>query len=325
MPINPSLLIAAPMLQDVLIDDVTGLPMANGTITCYQDNSRTTLKNWYYQTGSPGAYTYTPLPNPLTLSAAGTITDSNGVDTIPFFYPYSETDNKSPQPYYIVIVDQNNQSQITRQNFPFVPPVNSSPVGVPTNKNVITNSVFWRNAGTSVNVSSPSQTISITTPTGTNNYFYQTIAPSQHEGFSMPDIIFLKNVTGATDTINFNVIPQINGNDQVFNNDITPEYLLNFNCSAATTGETIKCIQIPISLHIKSLAGVACSIVVEAQNVSGSANNSISLSVFQFLGTGTSSTFPVPIKNIHVRFIVDKMCDDIYIPFKLCNDWSWRR
>ena len=36
------------MLQDFLIDK-TGVPMAGGTVTLYQDNSRTTLKNWYYQ------------------------------------------------------------------------------------------------------------------------------------------------------------------------------------------------------------------------------------------------------------------------------------
>ena len=46
---------------------------------------RTTLKNWYYQTGTAGAYTYEALPNPLTLSAAGTVCDDNGADVIPFF------------------------------------------------------------------------------------------------------------------------------------------------------------------------------------------------------------------------------------------------
>src|SRR5271163_2202471 len=84
-------LVAAPMLQDSFVDK-DGTPMSGGTITCYHDNSRTTLKNWYYQSGTPGAYTYITLPNPLTLSAAGTICDINGVDTIPFFYPWSETD-----------------------------------------------------------------------------------------------------------------------------------------------------------------------------------------------------------------------------------------
>ena len=121
MAINPDLLIAAPMLQDSFVDK-DGTPMAGGTITCYQDNSRTTLKNWYYQSSNfadaSGKYTFSPLPNPLTLSAAGTITDINGVDTIPFFYPYSEIDQTQPQPYYITIVNQAQTNQITRPNFP---------------------------------------------------------------------------------------------------------------------------------------------------------------------------------------------------------------
>ena len=54
MAINPALLIAAPVLQNYLVNKDDGLPMANGVVTMYRDNSRTTLKNWYYQSGSPG-------------------------------------------------------------------------------------------------------------------------------------------------------------------------------------------------------------------------------------------------------------------------------
>ena len=60
MPINTDLLIAAAMLQDSFVDK-NGQPMSAGVITCYQDNSRTTLKNWYYQSGLPGNYTYLSL------------------------------------------------------------------------------------------------------------------------------------------------------------------------------------------------------------------------------------------------------------------------
>jgi len=82
--------------------------MSGGIVTCYRDNSKTTLKNWYYQSSNfadaSGNYTFSALPNPLTLSAAGTICDINGVDTIPFFYPYDENDQTQSQPYYITIV-----------------------------------------------------------------------------------------------------------------------------------------------------------------------------------------------------------------------------
>ena len=121
---NVNLLVAAPILQDSFVNK-DGTPMAAGIITCYHDNSRTTLKNWYYQVGSGGDYLYIALPNPLTLSAAGTICDINGVDTIPFFYPYDENDtNPIPEhdSYYITIVNHEQTNQITRENFPFVAP-----------------------------------------------------------------------------------------------------------------------------------------------------------------------------------------------------------
>ena len=43
MAINTSLLVTAPVLQEAIISK-TAVPLANGTITCYQDDSRTTLK-----------------------------------------------------------------------------------------------------------------------------------------------------------------------------------------------------------------------------------------------------------------------------------------
>ena len=91
MTINTDLLIAAPMLQDYLVDKDTGFPLANGQVSLYIDNQRSFFKNWYYQTGAPGAYTWIPLDNPLNLSSVGTIQDPNGNDVIPFYYPFDET------------------------------------------------------------------------------------------------------------------------------------------------------------------------------------------------------------------------------------------
>ena len=145
MPINPDLLIAAPVLQDLLVDK-TGLAMAGGTITMYHDNSRTTLKNWYYQSGSPPGYTYIKLPNPLTLSAAGTICDINGVDTIPFYYPYDEEDETINDPYYVTIVNYARTNQITRENFPYNRANTAPLIMTETLQNLIVNNGFWRNA-----------------------------------------------------------------------------------------------------------------------------------------------------------------------------------
>ena len=282
MPINVDLLIAAPMLQDFIIDK-DSTPMAAGTITCYQDNSRTTLKNWYYQSGTPGNYTYIKLPNPLTLSAAGTICDINGVDTIPFFYPYSELDDVVVQPYYITIVNYAMTNQITRANFPFLPPAGTTPANeINSLDNYIINNEFWRNIGT----------MDLT------NTLATTVAPSQHDGFIQPDITFNKNIVGGLDTVTFTKFPLTT--TPILNGDITPEFYLNHTCSNTPTGETQKGYYFPISLHINTLASVPFSVTIQGQNNggTGTGQNVINLYIYQFTGTGTTSPVPFLIGSI---------------------------
>lgn len=294
MPINTALLIAAPMLQDYFVDNANGQAMADGVITCYQDNARTVLKNWYYQTGSPGNYTYITLPNPMTLSAVGTIVDANGNDTIPFFYPYSEVDNTTVQTYYITVDDANGQRQFTRQNFPFLPTKSPQPVAEPTLQNLLTNNVFWRNVGTSYNATNLPNSLTI----NGNTLHYATLAPSQHDGLIMSDIQFFKNTNGATDTINFYnfVLGMQSFSNQILPNDITPEFYFNLACSA-TGSETSKYLQIPIQLHVANLSGVQnIAIALDAMAVTGNPN--ITVSLFQFLGTGATSPAAVIVDTI---------------------------
>jgi hypothetical protein len=283
MPINTALLIEAPMLQDFLIDK-DGTPMAGGTITLYQDNSRTTLKNWYYQSGTPGNYTYIPLPNPLTLSAAGTITDINGVDTLPFYYPFSELDPTIRQPYYITIVNHAQTNQITRANFPFMSSSSGGGgIGGSSFDNYIINNGFWRNVGT---MDLSMATIPVT------------VAPSQHDGFSQPDITFLKNKTGATDIVTFTKFPLTT--TPILTGDITPEFYVNHDCSGATTGETQKNYYFPISLHVNTLASVPFTATIQGQNIggTGSGQNTINLFIYQDTGSGTTPPAPIPLGSI---------------------------
>lgn len=273
MAINPSLLVVDSTLQDYLVDKDTGLPLVAGVLTFYQDNSRTTLKNVYYQSGSPGAYTYVAFPNPITLSATGTVVDNNGNDTKIFYYPVSEVDNSTDQPYYVTVDSALGERQFTRQNWPFIPPELTPGTGIPTLSNLIVNNVFWRNIG-SVNATNLLDTV---------------IAPSQHDGFSYPDIHFIKDATGAVDTITFkNFVTGFS--DQILPNAVTPEYYVNLNCTGAGS-ETVKYIQIPIAYHIDNLSGYPnASVTVYAQNVSGNVNNNITLKLLQYLGTGTTGS-----------------------------------
>lgn len=291
MAINTSLLIAAPMLQDYLVDK-TGAPLAAGIVTLYQDNNRTTLKNWYYQSGSPGAYTYIALPNPMTLSAAGTIQDAMGNDTIPFFYPFDENDQTVSQPYYITVDNSNLQRQFTRQNFPFNPNGGSSGPTVQTLSNVLINNSFWRNIGT-LDATTLASTVTIGTPLSTSTAKYVTVAPSQHDGFTFPDINFVKDVNGGADTITFTKFAQ--SATPILTGDITPEFFLNH---AATTGggETIKYYQFPISLHLQTLDLAEFTATIQATaSINSSPGNTIQLYLYQYCGSGKASPAPFPI------------------------------
>jgi len=281
MAIINSLLIFSPTLQEALIDK-NGLPLAAGIVTCYSDNSRTTLKNWYYQTGQPGNYNYLPLPNPLRLSAAGTIQDVNGADVIPGFYPYSELDAAEAEPYYITVDNANGQRQFTRANFPFVPGEIIGPAEVPTYQNLIVNNGFWRNIE-SIDVKDPTK--STTDFYSPLTIYYDTVAPSQHDGFMLPDINFCKDAKGALDTVTFEKFPPNPTGvfDQLIG-DVTPEYY----CKLSTSGvgsETIKFFSIPIQLHINNLINTPYTATVQARVTNGLATNMI-MSVYQSTGTG---------------------------------------
>lgn len=303
MPINPELLIAAPMLQDYLVDKDTGFPLAEGIISLYIDTERTFYKNWYYQTGSPGAYTYIALPNPLYLSSVGTIQDPNGNDVIPFYYPYDENNEDDPQAYYITVyssdIDGNPAIlQFTRENFPFNPN-STSPIvtNAVTNRNYILNNVYWRNVG----------------PQDLTNVTDMVIAPSQHDGYTNGDIRFLKSVNGASDSLTFTAFTTpLNAAQQV----TTPEYYINMICDGVQDGETQKCIQYPISLHVDTLSSVSGTVVIQAQNVAGSINNVLSIYIYQFLGTG-ALTQPAPV--LIEAITLDDTFQQYEIPFTFAS------
>jgi hypothetical protein len=296
MAINPNLLVAAPMLQDYFVDKDTGMPLANGLVTLYIDTSRSFLKNWYYQTGQPGAYTFVPLDNPLHLSSVGTIQDPNGNDVIPFFYPFDEDNQNIPQAYYITVysVDENgdqNVLQFTRENFPYQPSNVSPTVQNPTWRNYILNNVYWRNIG--------SQNLT--------NVTSMVIAPSQHEGYTYgSDIQFIKNITGSNDALSFPAMTT------QLDDDITPEFCLNMQASSVTGGETLKAIQYPISLHVNTLASVPGTIKIHAQNLLGNPNNYLDLYFYQYYGTGALSQ-PAPF--FIQRIILNNDFTEFLVPF----------
>lgn len=281
MPIDKTKFVSAPVLQNYLVDK-TGIPMAFGAVTLYHDNARTILKNWYYQIGAPGSYDYLPLPNPLTLSAAGTICDVNGVDTLPFFYPWDENDESLRDAYYIVIQNAAQTNQITRANFPYGFAGGGNITTTDTFNNLIVNNGFWRNIQPNTLKVTPFTSVTVqgnSSLMGSGPYSL-IVAPSQHDGFRMPDIEFIITANSGTDKITFTPFPL--SLSQPISNTISPEFYINHTCTA--TGSGTKYYQFPISLHVNTLEGVTFTGSIQAQNVTGS--GIMTISILQDTGTG---------------------------------------
>ncbi len=285
MSIVTSQLISAAVLQLPFVDK-SGLPLTNGLVTFYKSDM-VTLKNIYYQ-ATPGVYI--AAPNPMTLSGAGTPVDVNGNDIILFYYPYSETDSTVFEPYFVTAYDQFGTLQFTRFNFPFVGEPNAAAT-IATLENYVLNNRFWRNIG-----SLSAGSLSGTWTTQYNNsgtYYYATVAPDQHDGFSMPDFNYIKNVDGScTETITFNTFSQTT--TPILSGDIGPEYYLNHTCTADTSGSTLKVYQFPISFHLATLVGETFSLTIQGQSLNGGvANSTVSFYIYQFCGTGATSPNPL--------------------------------
>ncbi len=277
------------MLQDPLIGKEADL-LINGTVYFFSNTARTTLKNVYYQSGTVAPYDYIPLPNPMTLSASGTMVDVGGADIIPGYYPFSETDNTTVETYFIQVFNSDGELIFTRYNFPIQPTGGITPVtGVEDIKQLVVNNRFWRNVGT--------QTLT--------NTLSSVVAPDQHDGFStgtagasgtpvngiLSDITFNKDVIGSAETVTFTKFPL--QSSPVLTGDITPEFYLHHVATDAVGAETIKYYQFPISLHLRTLSAVSACVSIQAKGT-----GTITLSIFQFQGTGQVSTASTPIKTI---------------------------
>lgn len=102
-------------LSPYFVDKDTGAALAGGKVYFYSDTQRLNSKLVYTLEGNPGAYQYTELPNPVTLSAVGTI-QSGGNDVPLYYFPYDA--NGNVELYYVVVTDAAGVVQYTRQAWP---------------------------------------------------------------------------------------------------------------------------------------------------------------------------------------------------------------
>ena len=110
--------ITAVDLTEPFIDKITGQPLAGGKIYFWQDDNRLYPKTVFELSGAPPNYTYTALPNPLTLGADGCPQNNNGDNVSIYYYPYDAFGNL--ELYYIQVVDSDGLDQFTRQGWPNV-------------------------------------------------------------------------------------------------------------------------------------------------------------------------------------------------------------
>ena len=306
-----SKLIGSSELQEAIISKI-GQPLSGGVVWFYRQQDMTTLKNVYYQSVVGSSPTYIAAPNPLTLGASGSPTDSNGNDTLLLYYPWLDQDfpielcdpNILDQ-YYIEVYDSNGNLQFTREYFPFVGEIPIEPIvpGFGSVENYVINNRLWRNFGeqwTYLNGASghtPFVQYTNQEYNSSGTYYHLTMAPSQHDGFSMPDIQYVRDVnpnSGLTEIISIDTF--FTEEPPVIVGDIQPEFFINFNCTADTSGATLKAFQWPITLHQETLAFQPFSFSI--QGLSNSGNATVGIYIYQFCGTGQVSPAPRLLGNI---------------------------
>jgi len=126
-------------LDNVFRDKDTGDPLANGTLEFFINNT-SIQKDVYQIAGTSPNYTFTPLPNPMTLSLAGTLVDGAGNPVIPYFLPFNSAGE--PEYYDVVCKSSGGVTQFTRESVPYIPDLLSPDDGASNYTNEISNPQF---------------------------------------------------------------------------------------------------------------------------------------------------------------------------------------
>jgi hypothetical protein len=158
-------------LGEYFVDKDTGLPLAGGKIYFYKDEARAIPKTVYQLTGSPPNYLYEALPNPIILSAVGTIVNADGENVAVYYYPFDSQGNI--ENYYIKVFSEDDVEQFNRQAWPNVTDSSTNPINPgngTTVQNQLSNSQF-------VDVSFPTDTGLDLSWTGALSESTYTIAP----------------------------------------------------------------------------------------------------------------------------------------------------
>lgn len=236
--------------------DNEGIPAAGGKLYTYSNLNKSLQKATYSDAAGNNPYT-----NPIVFDANGT----KG----PIFFKSDST--ALTDTYYLRMYDSDGNFLWDEEGYTGAGAGGGG--GVITNDvdiaNFITNNVFWRT----------NQPIRLTNGSPANTFATSTnviLAPGAHDSFvgganvggpTNPDIIFAKNNTNATDTLEF--IPFLLGASDL-SPDITPQYYLEYVCSAVGAGgETYKYVQFPVTAKAQNLSNSSVSAVIFARCTAG--------------------------------------------------------
>lgn len=267
------------------IADLVGLPLAGGYLATFSSLDHTALNPVYEDSAGAFIWPYVTIPH---VGSLGILFDENGAQG-PFYFRF---DTATPNLlYYLEVYDSAGVLQWTIDDFS---PVSGSGGSIVTTAldidNLVTNNVMWRNSGTSV---SPLP-VSLKIAPGAHAALANNILNSSGT-YSGPDIYFIKNNTNATDAITF---PTFALGSTQLTGDVTPVDYLKYVCTNAPAGETVKCVQFPITHSVQNLTNQDVTVTIWARANSGTSN--ITLNWYQFFGDGAGATSPVttPIQTL---------------------------
>ena len=252
--------------------DLYGRPMGAGSLYSYRSLDKTQLK-FIYQDPA-GNFPYT---DPILIDANGT--------TGPLYF---EFDSATPDDlYYLEVYDSQGVLQWTIDNFSGAGGGGGGGNITTVNniENLVINNVFWRNSGSTANPIANLVT---------------KLAPGCHAGLADtaanagPDILFLKNNLNATDQITF---PFFTLGTQPLTGDVTPVQYLKYVCTNTPSGETQKCIQIPIISNVQNLTNQDVSETIWARCNSGTPSLTLQWRTFFGDGVGASPDVITPIQT----------------------------
>lgn len=130
-------LITTNTLEPYFVDKDTGAPLTGGEVQFWKDSDRIVPKLVYQKvpvdvdpvTGEV-VYGFVALPNPITLSAVGTIQDNNGNNIALYYFPYegspaladgtAENSTGVLELYYVAVFNSLGVEQFTREGWPFI-------------------------------------------------------------------------------------------------------------------------------------------------------------------------------------------------------------